>query len=235
MKYTKIFLFVILCLAARTGHSQILISLLLGDKLNSDKLEFGLDGGLTLSKSEGSQAREHLRTFNLGFYFEFKTKNPAWLINTGLRVKSNMGGDNLPVYSLNNTTIDSLFKDGYVTRNVGYFYVPILVKYRFKNNLYIEAGFQAGLKHSANDIFKKKLIDEDDLTYTVKTQDNYKWLDAGLTGGVGYRLMGGKGMNVGARVYYGLVNVNANSQFPDQMNMAYYLNVGIPIGKKPEK
>lgn len=235
MRNLKYLGFVLFLVWGSTANGQILISLLLGDKLNSDKLEFGLDGGLTLSKSEGSDAKEHLRTFNLGFYFEFKTKNPAWLINTGLRVKSNMGGDNLPVYSLNNTTFDSLFKDGYVTRNVGYFYVPILVKYRFKSNLYVEAGFQAGLKHSGTDVFKKKLIDEDDLTYTVKTQDNYKWLDAGLTGGVGYRLMGGKGMNVGARVYYGLVNVNANSLFPDQSNMAYYLNVGIPIGKKPEK
>ena len=39
-------LFIVLGLMSPKSDAQILISLLLGDKLNSEKLEFGLKGGV---------------------------------------------------------------------------------------------------------------------------------------------------------------------------------------------
>lgn len=47
MKRT-IILFFFLAIAA-SANSQVLISLLLGDKLNSEKLKFGMEGGMNLS------------------------------------------------------------------------------------------------------------------------------------------------------------------------------------------
>ena len=118
------------------ANSQILISLLLGDKLNSDKLEFGLDGGLSLSKMENSGA-DYLRTFNLGFYFDFKFKNnPQISFNTGVQVKSNLGVNGATVYNLGNANLDSIYETGEITRRLSYFNVPILLKYTFKNNIF---------------------------------------------------------------------------------------------------
>jgi hypothetical protein len=41
------------CLTILSGHGQVLISLVFGDKLNSGNIEFGLDGGLTVSDIGG--------------------------------------------------------------------------------------------------------------------------------------------------------------------------------------
>jgi hypothetical protein len=65
----KFILLFLLLLTIKLGNSQILISLLLGDKLNSPNVEFGMDGGLSLTNDLGSEKSTYLRTFNLGFYF----------------------------------------------------------------------------------------------------------------------------------------------------------------------
>ena len=77
-----------------TAHSQVLISLLLGDKLNSDKIEFGLDGGLNWSNIGNLDSNSSYRTFNLGFYFDILVDD-KWSINTGVLVKSSLGADDL--------------------------------------------------------------------------------------------------------------------------------------------
>src|SRR6476619_7194262 len=119
-----------LCFSVFAGKGQVLISLVFGDKLNSDKIEFGLDGGLTLSDIGGIKEAKTLAGFNLGFYFDIKTKNPAWIINTGVLVKSPMGAKGLPVYSLNDATLDTAFKSGSVTTKLRYFNVPVMMKYQ---------------------------------------------------------------------------------------------------------
>jgi len=56
-------------------QGQVLISLLFGDMLNSDGLEFGLEGGFNWSKVSGMETNSSLRTFNLGFYFDIRLKD----------------------------------------------------------------------------------------------------------------------------------------------------------------
>lgn len=105
------------------GHSQVLISILLGDKLNSGKLEFGLDGGVNYSQLDQSKANG---TFNLGFYFDFKLKNPNLMFHTGVIVKSTMGAKDLPTYLLNDPELDAAFAVGSsVERRLSYFNVPL--------------------------------------------------------------------------------------------------------------
>jgi len=216
------------CFAA---NSQVLISILLGDKLNSGKVEFGLDGGLDWSNIHGLPGANSLTGFNLGFYFDIKLKNPAWMVNTGVIVKSPLGADDLPVYSLNDPHLDSVFTGGSVTRKLRYFNVPVMMKYKFKNNLYVKGGIQLGLRAKAFDEFTNTIQDDEDLKYKLKIKDQFHPLDAGLAFGLGYRLMGGNGMNIGLQYYLGLIDVVIDDASPNQYNRALYLTVGIPIGK----
>ena len=216
------------CFAA---NSQVLISILLGDKLNSGKVEFGLDGGLNWSNIHGLPGANGLTGFNLGFYFDIKLKNPAWMVNTGVIVKSPLGADDLPVYSLNDLHLDSIFTGGSVTRKLRYFNVPVMMKYKFKNNLYVKGGIQLGLRAKAFDEFTNTIQDDEDLKYKLKIKDQFHPLDAGLAFGLGYRLMGGNGMNIGLQYYLGLIDVVIDDASPNQYNRALYLTVGIPIGK----
>ncbi len=87
-----------------TAKSQVLISLLLGDKLNTGKIEFGLDGGVNWLTMSNTPNAKYLFDWNLGFYFDFKMKNPHLFIHSGVLVKSKMGTTGLDPYSLSNDT-----------------------------------------------------------------------------------------------------------------------------------
>lgn len=216
-------------------NSQVLISLVFGDKLNSPKIEFGLEGGANFSTISNLEGAKNRTDFNLGFYFDFMLKNPAWAINTGVIVKSSLGANDLPVYSLNDSELDNAFADGHVDRKINYFHVPIMMKYKFDNNIYVKAGTQLGLLSKANDEFKND-YDGNDLVYKNNIRDKIHVIDAGLAIGAGYRLMGGNGMNLGVNYYYGLVPVMKGDASPNQYHRSFYITAGIPIGKgKAEK
>ncbi len=215
-------------------NAQVLITLLLGDKLNTPKIEFGLIGGMNRSYINTISDSEGMNNFNLGFYFHFLLKNNSYL-STGVLVKSNGGAQGMPTYSMGDVNFDALFQDGELTKKIPCFYVPILFHQRFNNRWYIEAGPQLGLIHKPIDIFEVSAFDGD-LEYTLEVKDDYKYIDAGLTGGVGYKFKKEiKSMAVGINYYYGLVNVSDDPDLTVK-NSALYIYMKIPIGvKKAEK
>ena len=55
----KVLLILVLLSGSRPVHGQVLIALLFGDKLNTGKIEFGLDGGLNLASMGGVEVTTH--------------------------------------------------------------------------------------------------------------------------------------------------------------------------------
>lgn len=213
-----------------TSYSQVLISMVFGDKLNSPFLEFGLEGGVNLSTISNQETTGSNIGFNLGFYFDIHLKKSLnWMVNTGVIVKSPMGAHGIPVYSLENETLDNTFTGGYVDREIRYFNVPILIKYKFDNNIYVKAGPQFGLLSKAFDRFRNK-IDGDNVIYKNDIKDQVRVIDAGVALGLGYRITAGNGINVGMQYYYGLVPV-MKGDGPNQYNRSLYLTAAFPIGK----
>lgn len=219
------------------SHSQILISLLLGDKLNSDKIEFGIDGGLNYSTLSGIDAGRFSSNYNIGFYFDFKLDNPAWMLHTGLQVKSNVGASEIPYYTLGNEHLDELLEGTSYRKDISYFYVPITMKYRFLTLFNVEAGLQAGLRHSASDIYTYSPAEGGKVTYRISVKDQIKRLDVGLLVGLGSKLSKeNKSMQCGVKYYYGLVDIMKNNTGAGVYNSAVYLYCSIPIGvKKAER
>ena len=215
---------------ATTARSQVLISLLLGDKLNTGKIEFGLDGGLNWLTISNTPNAKYLMDWNLGFYFDFKMKNPHLLIHTGVIVKSKMGAGDLDTYTLNNSSLDTVFMNGSVDRKINYFNVPGMIRYRFDNFIHLEGGVQLGLRYTGFDLFKQEIEQKDDLTYINNVADNYARIDAGALAGIGYRFHKGQGMILSLRYYYGFVDadrvLDGNQNFS-----ALYLTGAIPIGR----
>jgi hypothetical protein len=148
-------------------------------------------------------------------------------------VKSTMGATGLPVYSLNEPDLDQAFTGGEVTRRINYFNVPVLMKYMVSQRFYVQGGIQLGLRTKAKDIFYQEVNKKDDLTFTKDISDDYYRLDAGIGGGIGYRLMGGNGMNLGINYYLGLIDITKDAT--NQFNRSLYLSVGIPIGVKKKE
>ncbi len=211
------------------SYGQVLISLILGDELNTGKIEFGLDGGLSVSNLTGDGKASPLTSLNLGFYFDFKTKAEKWKVHTGVVVKSVMGSSELPVYDLGDPALNDVFAEGEVERRISGFYVPAMAKYFLSPHFYAEAGPMFGLLYGAKDVFTNS-TDDDEVTYSRKTNKSYHPLEAGLIGGVGYRLSKGYGMNLALRYYHGLTDIYIDDKSPDLFNRNLYVNVGIPIG-----
>ena len=220
----------LLLLLAAPARSQVLISILLGDMLNTGAIEFGLTGGFNQTYMLETEGSKGLNNFNLGFYFDIRLKKETtWFLYTGCLVKSNMGASNIDVYSVNDTYLDSVMANGSINRIIQYFNVPVTVKYRFKSNVFVLGGAQLGLRYKARDEFTNSISNKDDIVYKHVTKDNYNRIDAGLTAGVGYKFRYGVMMNLGARYYYGLANVFREGHGYAK-NSALYLFAEIPIG-----
>lgn len=222
-----------------TSDAQVLISLLFGDMLNTEKIEFGLIGGDNISWIHDIEGSKGLNNFNIGFYFHILLKNQSY-VSTGVLVKSNVGATGMPTYSVGDPDFDEIFEEGILTKKISYFYVPVLFQQRFHNNRwYLEGGFQLGLRNGGKDIFDLDANDGE-LEYKTEVKSDYKHLDAGLLGGVGYKFKKEiKSIAAGVNYYYGLMNVSRIENTTIK-NSSIYFYVKIPIGaggkkKKAEK
>lgn len=211
-------------------NAQVLISLIFGEALNSDKIEFGLAGGMTRSYLNSIPGSKGMNTFDLGFYFHILMKKNSYL-STGVHVKSNVGATGMPTYPLGDADFDSVFYGGTLSKKIPVFYVPIMFHQRFNNRWYIELGPQLGLVYKAKDIFEIEKL-EGDLNYTTVVQEQYKRIDVGMAGGVGYKFKQQiKSMAVGITYYYGLMDLSKVPEYKITPS-AIYFYVKIPIGAK---
>lgn len=231
----KKYLFIILVFFStiQVAQSQILITLLLGDKLNSPNLEFGLEGGINWTQITGMETQDYARKWNLGFYFDFRLKNQWWLY-TGVLVKSDMGVDDLAAGDLaflkariyiDNETGEAIAGD--YSQKMKYFLVPLMVKYKFKNRLYVAAGSQFGLMHKSWVEFNAD-ADGTDIIAKEYNKDLLNKIDAGVMLGTGYTFMKSPGMSLGVKYYEGLVNVYKGVS--GTRNRSFFINLTIPIG-----
>jgi len=240
-KYLLIIVFLFVGIASQ---SQVLITLLLGDKLNSDELEFGLEGGMNWTNISGFETNAYARKWNLGFYFDIRLKN-QWAIYTGVLVKSNFGVNKLTDLDLNSlgasiyTNNNSERLVGDYSQKINAFMVPALIRYKFKNYMYVEAGPQFSLMYKSWVEFEAD-VDGIDAIFKEYNKDNIHKVDAGIMAGLGYKLSKGAGWTIGAKYYYGFVDVFRD--ISGTKNSSFYLKLEIPIGagekaqlKKAEK
>jgi hypothetical protein len=231
LKLCFIFIFIS---ASSTSKAQILISLLFGDALNTDKIEFGLTTGLNRSWWLDVDESSGLNSFDLGFYFHINMFETSYL-STGVLVKSNVGARGMPTYPVGDPEFDDVFAEGELTTKVNYFYVPILWHQRFNNRFFLEGGFHLGLRNKAYDYFDLEDTFGGDMEYKTDVSDDYTRFDGGLMAGMGYKLKKQlKSTAIGINYYYGLINV---SKLPDTKikNSSLYFYVRIPIGTKPKE
>lgn len=209
-------------------QSQVLISLLFGDKLNSDGLEFGLEGGATYSAIGALESNNLESNFYLGFYFDVRIKN-QWSLDTGVMVKSTLGNDDLTDSDLEflGATIYDDETDGVYSQKTGYFLVPALIKYKFDNHIYLEAGPQFGLLTKGRIEYNYDLDGKSGRIRETNT-DKMNRFDMGVTAGAGFRLLKGIGWTIGIKYYYGFLDVYKD--LSGSNNSSLFLKMNVPIG-----
>jgi hypothetical protein len=228
-KILIVFLFLIISASA---DSQVLIALLLGDKLNSDKLKFGVEGGLNMSTISGFESNKPAKFFNLGFYFDFLLKD-QWRLYTGALVKSNLGLAELTTADLAFLQSNIYPVNGNYRQVASTFLVPVFIKYDFKNHFYIEAGPEFGLNHKAFIEFRS---DENGTSSQIKQEnkDMFKWIEAGFGGGFGYTLFKGEGVTIGVKYYHGLTDIYKDRAGTKSSSLSLKANIRIGASKNTE-
>ena len=233
MTFRTIFITLCLLLSAQSAASQVLISLIFGDKLNSDAVEFGLEGGFAFSQTGALDADEHLRTFNLGFYFDIRLKK-SWRLYTGVLVKSKLGVEDLSDADLVLLGVTREEEGGTYSQYINNFLVPALVRHRFPNRIYAELGPQFGLNYKGWVQFESD-VDGTETRIRIDNKDALNTFEVGGVIGAGYRLRPGPaGMTLGVKYYQGFTN--AVKGLSGSRNSAIFLKFSIPIGaaKKSE-
>jgi len=235
----KYLLIVTFLLVGMALQSQVLITLLFGDKLNSDGLEFGLEGGINWTNISGMETSNYARKWNLGFYFDIRLKN-QWVLYTGVLVKSNFGVDKLTDNDLNTLGASIYINSnderitGDYSQKINAFMVPALIRYKFKNHMYVEAGPQFSLMYKSWVEFNAD-VDGRDATFKEYNKDMIHKVDAGIMAGVGYKLLKGKGWNLGAKYYYGFVDVFKDISGTKNSSIHIMLQIPVGAGEKAQK
>ena len=229
----KYFFIVIFVFTAFLAHSQVLITLLLGKYLNTDKLKFGLEGGMNWANITGMESSDYARYFNLGFYFDIQMKDQLRLY-TGTLVKSNLGLDKLSTSDLEFLQSDIYEQEGNYRQVSNTFLVPAYLKYDFRNHFYVMAGPQFGLLHKAYVEFTRE---EGGIDARIRqnNKDMFHKIDAGIGAGLGYTLMKGEGIMLGFKYYHGFTDVykDKSGTKNNSFNIMACLRIGKPITKKP--
>lgn len=232
MNKHRILILILALLTTSSMHSQVLMSLIFGDKLNSDKVEFGLEGGFNFSNIDELRGSKRFSSFNLGFYFDIALQD-HWRIYTGVLVKSKLGSDELTLEDLQRLEIPVEEEDGTYTQKLNYFLVPALIKYKFDNRMYLETGPQFGLRSKAFVEFYAEAEDGREIEVRTTNTDQTNPIEAGWLVGTGYHFSPGKGMSVGVKYHHGFTNVYKN--ISGSTNSSIFVKMTIPIGANKGK
>jgi hypothetical protein len=222
------YLLILLCiLCCSTIRSQVLVSILFGDKLNTDKMAFGLVVGPGFSNISNIEGKPRA-ILDLGLYFTIRMKE-RWQAQIEMLPKVSFGAKDIPAYTVSDPVLDSLYSNGSVTRVIRAMTLSAFPRYKLSDKFFVEAGIQANLRTQANDVFETK-VNDNDLKYHNWIKYNVTKVDFGLAGGIIYRFRPAiHSMAIGIRYYAGLTDI---MKYTDggQMNRSILFNVYIPIG-----
>lgn len=218
-------------LLAYSAHSQVIISLLFGDKLNTPKLEFGLHAGANFSTLSGLDEAKWASSLNLGFYFDIYLTERLRL-TPEVWVKSTSGARNLDPYETGEPALDELIKDAKLEVQINYFQVPILLKYKILDHWHISAGIQPAMRGRTRDVFTDEVFDKNDLVFESNVGDQYTRLDFGVAARVSWRPKQDRGVTFVVHYSHGLVNVLKDNPGDPVRNRNIALGALIPIGVK---
>lgn len=225
----KILLISTCILFCSLAKSQVLISILFGDKLNTDAIIFGLHVDYSFNKLTSIEPQDQLGKLNLALFFDFRLAD-QWRLNAEALAKYTRGGKGIAPYPLNDPQLDLQFADGEVERKINYVGLMSTLQYTIEHSWYLEAGPQLTIRTQAKDIFTSKKEDGE-LKLTRDIRDQIARWEFSLVSGAGYKFGKGTGMALGIRYNWGLSDVQKNTPGYEQ-NRGFYVLTNIPIGRK---
>ncbi len=218
---------VLFMMGTSVTQAQVLIGLLFGEKLNNEKLEFGLNLSGNFSQLTDVEANSYLKGLGVGLFLDYKM-HPKWVLQTSFFLQSPKGAADLNQDDLLFHVEDSLLGGVKAQRKINYFDLPIMISFRPISRIGIAVGFSVGMLARTEDYFEKESNDGT-LIFKRGTRDFLTLFEAGLVGGLTYHFQGDPGSQIRLNYVYGLTNVYNESSGKEGFNRVIQLSVLIPI------
>lgn len=215
-----------------TGHSQIIISILFGEQLNSGKMEFGLITGANVSTITGMEDAKPLPTFKLGLFLDYNL-GERWIGSFEANVKSTLGYTNFTSAEALFPVQDSVIQaSNYTARTINVLQCPVFVSYKLTNQWAIGAGGYLSYQHGTRD-FIDYTYKSADLTIQQSFTGFINRIDAGVVGALSYhfkkRESGYPGIGLRFKTNYGFTDVYNDKSSLSGNNLWFSFDVTIPI------
>ncbi len=215
-------------LCSATLQAQVIMSLLFGDKLNTDELAFGIHLDYGSTKPTNLSSGNGFSSFNIGLFMNYKL-NEHWHINGEAMAKWKKGAEDLDPYSLGDAALDQAFADGQYQRTIGYLGLPVTVQYYAAPRWFIESGPSVALRLKAVDLFRADKP-QGALIFDNGSKDRTNAWDLGMLFGTGTTMGKGHDILVGLRYSLGF-----SDAFTDmdgrQAHRGWNVYANIPIGR----
>lgn len=209
------------------GHSQVLIGMLFGDRLNQGPIEFGLN--ISTNISDITNLEHSRRTVRAGFglYFDYNTSK-RWTFSASMYFKSPRGAQNLYEEDLFFDMGDgNISTDRDIERQLNYVELPVEAFYNINESMSLGAGAYLSYLHGTLDIVTAQL-NGGEITYTKSFTGNMTRWDFGLQFHVRYHFKGEPGPQLRVGYARGLVDIYTSSDLT-AYNDAVQIQFLIPI------
>ncbi len=227
MKRILLFLSVFCFLQAPGVKSQVLIGLLFGDKLNSEKLEFGfnLSGNFTTQSQVDNDS--YGRGLVLGLYIDYKFAE-NFVLASSLLFKSPKGIKQFGAEEYFYSLPDTIWTNSSSARKLKYIELPLVVQYRPVPQFGVGLGIDLSLMTKVEDTFTHN-VDDWDIVAKKSVTNFFNRFDVALAAGLNYHFKGNPGVQIRLNYYLGLINVYKESTNRTGYNRTIQLGAMIPI------
>jgi len=213
------------------ANAQVLIALLFGDKLSSEKFEMGVRIAENFSNLTNTPDSKIRPGFAFGIYGIYKM-NDKFDIQADLFFNYPVGAKGISPTATGDPNLDPLLLNADVTTQLAYFALPVIGKYNFENGISVGIGPQIGLLRSAKNKYVAEVFEPKDLVFKDKVKSLYHTWDFGLVFDVAYKLQKKRGVHVILRYYWGLTDIVKDDTTSAVKNSVIQIAIGIPMGKK---
>lgn len=214
--------------ASQEAKSQVLMSLLFGDDLNSETNLFGIHLNESTNHFSNYSDTKDLRSFNLGLFFGHKF-NDKYMLNLEMLAKYRRGVKGIPFTESDNPDINSLFAESTAARTINYLSVPISFRYYHTERLFLEMGPQVSMRLKAWDIFEVE-ESNDLMEYRRDIRDQVSKFDLGYLIGIGMMIGKDKINAIGIRHHKGF-NDALKDQAGSQKHSQWAVYANLPVGR----
>ncbi len=234
--YTRLSLLALLLIAGavQPARGQVLISLLLGDKVSSERFHLEFNVGANLADLKGIDDTKLKPGFMLAIGGEWRFAGDFFL-QPELMPFYFAGAKDMPTGGLDiPPPLDTLVSNQTAERTLKYFAIPVLIKYgALGRQLHVGVGPQIAFLTSATDKFQGVINNQ--ITVEEDIEDGLNSTDAGVVFNLSYKMRPSYGTGINLRYYLGLTDIIKDNPGEAVYNRVLSIFLSVAIGDYPSE